>query len=376
MNYQTLLAQRVAGLEASGIRKIFDLAATIKDAINLSIGQPDFDVPDPIKESCIAAIRSGFNRYPPSAGFPELRSLVKDHFQHLNGIRPECAIITSGTSGALTLALMALINPGDEALVPDPYFVSYKHLTAICGGKAVYFDTYPDFIVDAAKVEKLITPRTKAILAMSPANPTGVCLTHRQKCDLTDLARAKNIVLISDEIYEMFSYADGSAATRSLAAYYPEGTLAVGGLSKTLGMTGWRVGWATGPADLIEALIKLQQFTFVCAPSAAQRAALGAFNVDLSEKVRQYRGKRDFMLSGLRAAGYDVVEPGGAFYLFPRVPAKFKSGQEFVEEAVKRRLLLVPGNVFSTRDTHFRISYAASDSVLAQGLEVMREMTA
>ncbi|MEI6235428.1 MAG: aminotransferase class I/II-fold pyridoxal phosphate-dependent enzyme [Planctomycetota bacterium] len=375
MDYNRLLAQRVSGIEASGIRKIFDLAATIKDAINLSIGQPDFDVPDPIKDACIDAIRSGFNRYPPSAGIPELRALVLDHYEQLHGVRPESSIITSGTSGGLTLALMALVNPGDEVLVPDPYFVSYKHLTAMCGGTAVYYDTYPDFGFDASRLEKLITPRTKVILAMSPANPTGVCLSHKQKTELADLARANNLIIISDEIYELFTYGNPDGLpNKSLGAYYPEGTLAVGGLSKTLAMTGWRVGWVTGPSALVESLIKLQQFTFVCAPSTAQKAALGAFKIDLSDKVEQYRRKRDFLVSGLRAAGYDVVEPGGAFYLFPRIPAKFATGQQYVEEAIKHRLLLVPGNVFSNRDTHFRISYAASDAILEDGLKVMQEL--
>lgn len=372
MNYAHLLAARAAGIEASGIRKIFDLAATIKDAVNLSIGQPDFDVPEPIKDACIDAIRAGFNRYPPSAGLPELRRLVLDHFEALHGVRPQDSIVTSGTSGGLTLALLALVNPGDEVLVPDPYFVSYKHLTALCGGTPIYYDTYPDFSLDASNLEKLITPRTKAILAMSPGNPTGACLTHKQKSDLADLARAKNLIVISDEIYELFTYP--GADRKSLGAYYPEGTLAVGGLSKTLAMTGWRVGWVTGPAELIDSLIKLQQFTFVCAPSTAQKSALGAFNVDLSEKVEHYRRKRDFLISGLRAAGYEVTEPGGAFYLFPRVPANFSSGQEFVEEAIRRRLLLVPGNVFSARDTHFRISYAASDATLAEALEIFKSL--
>lgn len=368
MNYNALIAQRCAGIEASGIRKIFDLAATIKDAINLSIGQPDFDVPEPIKEAAIEAIRAGFNRYPPSAGLPELRALVLDHYQELHGVRPGDSIIASGTSGGLTLALMGLVNPGDEVLVPDPYFVSYKHLTTMCGGKAVYYDTYPSFKIDVAQIEKLITPKTKAILVMSPGNPTGACLSEREKQDLADLARAKGIVLISDEIYELFTY--GAKVDRSLGAYFPEGTLCVGGLSKTLAMTGWRVGWVTGPKPLIEELIKLQQFTFVCAPSTAQRAALGAFKIDLSDKVAAYRKKRDFLVSGLRKAGYECEEPGGAFYLFPRVPKKYPNGQTFVEEAIKQRMLLVPGNVFSNSDTHFRISYAASDTTLAEGLKI------
>lgn len=372
MNYGKLLADRVTGIEASGIRKIFDLAATIKDAINLSIGQPDFDVPDPIKDLNIAAIREGFNRYPPSAGLPELRQLVLDHYQELHGVRPEDALIASGTSGGLTLALLALVNPGDEVLVPDPYFVSYKHLTTLCGGTPVFYDTYPNFRIDVAKLEKLVTPKTKAILAMSPGNPTGACIPDADKRALADLARAKGIAIISDEIYELFTYS--GTADKSLGAYYPEGTLAVGGLSKTLAMTGWRIGWVTGPRILINELIKLQQFTFVCAPSSAQKAALGAFKIDLSSKVAEYKKKRDAMVSGLRTVGYECEEPGGAFYLFPRVPKKYATGQSFVETAIQHRMLLVPGNVFSNRDTHFRISYAASDKTLAEGLDVFKKM--
>jgi len=372
MNYTTLLADRVKGIEASGIRKIFDLAATIKDAINLSIGQPDFDVPDPIKDAAIDAIRAGFNRYPPSAGLPELRSLVLDHYKELHGVRPDDCIIASGTSGGLTLALMALVNPGDEVLVPDPFFVSYRHLTTMCGGTPVFYDNYPNFRIDVSRLEKLITPRTKAILAMSPGNPTGACISDKDKRDLADLARAKNIAIISDEIYELFSY--GGKADTSLGKYYPEGTLCVGGLSKTLAMTGWRVGWVTGPKAIIEEIIKLQQFTFVCAPSTAQKAALGAFKIDLSDKVSAYKKKRDFLVGGLRKAGYECEEPGGAFYLFPKVPAKYANSQAFVEAAIGKRMLLVPGHVFSNRDTHFRISYAASDATLAEGLKVFEQL--
>ena len=372
MEYKRLFAARVNGIEASGIRKIFDLAATIKDAINLSIGQPDFDVPEPIQAAAAEAIHSGFNRYTPSAGFPELRKLVLDHYRHLHGVPMEECMITSGTSGGLTLSLMALVNPGDEVLVPDPFFVAYKHLVTMCGGVSVYYDTYPNFKIDVSKIESLITPRTKVILAMSPGNPTGACLSDKEKRDFAELARAKNLILISDEIYELFCYSKG--AERSLGAYYPEGTLCVGGLSKTLAMTGWRLGWVTGAKPLLEELIKIQQFTFVCATSIAQRAALGAFKIDLSEKVNHYRKKRDFLVAGLRQAGYECEEPGGAFYLFPRVPAKYANGQAFIEAAIAHKLLLVPGHVFSNRDTHFRISYAASDAMLAAGLKVFQAL--
>ena len=207
---------------------------------------------------------------------------------------------------------------------------------------------------------------------MSPGNPTGACIAERDKQDLADLARARGLVVISDEIYELFSYS--GKPERSLGACYPEGTLVVGGLSKTVAITGWRLGWVTGPKFLIEELTKLQQFTFVCANSAAQRAALGAFKLDLSPYVSAYKKKRDFLLGALRAAKYECEEPGGAFYLFPRVPAKYANGQAFIEAAIAKKLLLVPGHVFSTRDTHFRISYAASDATLQQAAEIFKQL--
>ncbi|MBI3831875.1 MAG: aminotransferase class I/II-fold pyridoxal phosphate-dependent enzyme [Planctomycetes bacterium] len=368
---KNLIAARAAQIEASGIRKIFDLAATLKDPINLSIGQPDFDVPEPVKDAAIAAIRAGFNRYTPSGGIPELREKVLARFQRDHGVRLDDGFIASGVSGALTLALLALVNPGDEVLLPDPFFVSYTHLTTICGGVPVYYDTYPDFRVDPEAVEKLVTPRTKAILAMSPGNPTGACMDESSKQALADLARRKGLALITDEIYELFTYGPHG---KSLATYYPEGSLVLGGLSKTAAMTGWRVGWTLGPKHLIDAMLKLQQFTFVCAPSFAQKAALVAFDADLSAAVPVYRAKRDRMLAGLRVAGYEAPEPGGAFYLFVKAPKRYANGTAFVEEAVRRELLLVPGGVFSRRDTHFRISYAAPDEKLERALEIFKAM--
>jgi aspartate aminotransferase/aminotransferase len=373
MDLKDRLARRALEIEASGIRKVFDLAATLKEPVDLSIGQPDFDVPEPVKEAAYAAIRAGFNRYTPSGGIAELKRAVLDRFEKTHGVRPEDALITAGGSGVLTLALLALVNPGDEVLIPDPFFVSYKHLTTMAGGTVAYYDTYPEFRVDVGAVEKLITPKTKVLLVMSPGNPTGACLDEATKKSLAALARRKGLLLISDEIYELFTYAGGTG--KSFAAYYPEGTLVASGLSKTSAMTGWRLGWGLGPKWLIEEMTKLQQFTFVCAPSFAQRAALASFGVDLSGTIRAYRGKRDRLVSGLRAAGYEVVEPGGAFYIFLKVPARYPNGQAFVEEAIRRNLLCVPGHVFSRRDTHVRLSFAASDARLGAGLEILKELS-
>ena len=372
MNHLQLAAHRALSLEASGIRKIFDLAATLKDPVNLSIGQPDFDVPDAVKMAAVEAMTRGFNRYTPSGGIPELKNAVLARFKKTHGVQPEDVLITSGVSGALTLAMLALVNPGDEVLVPDPFFVSYKHLTTMCGGVPVFYDTYPNWSVDLDKLEKLVTPKTKMILAMSPGNPTGACLTDAAKKGLADLARRKNLALISDEIYEIFDYS--GSVQKSLLTYYPEGTISVSGFSKTAAMTGWRVGWALGPKAWLEQMIKVQQFTFVCAPSFAQKAALAAFEADLSAAVPQYKKKRDRMLAGLRSFGYEAETPGGAFYIFPKTPKKFPNATAFVEEAARRELLLVPGQVFSTRDTHFRISFAAPDEKLERGLEIFSKL--
>ncbi len=376
MDWTKRIARRATQIEASGIRKIFDLAATLKDPINLSIGQPDFPVPDSVKAAAVQSIQSNLNGYTPSGGISPLREKILERFEQLHGVRPEDVVVTSGVSGALTIALMALVDPGDEVLVPDPYFVSYKHLTTMCGGRPVFYNTYPDFSVKREELDRAVTPNTKVVLAMSPGNPTGVCLSPEEKQTLADFAREKNLILISDEIYELFIYGSEHEQQKSLAAYYPEGTIAIGGLSKTAAITGWRVGWATGPKVLIQEMTKLQQFTFVCAPSFAQHAAMAAFKEDLSRLVDAYQKKRDAMISGLRDAGYELNEPDGAFYLFVKTPDAYESAQAFVEAAAKNSLLLVPGNVFSERDSHFRISYAASDDKLKKGLAVLKTMRA
>ena len=224
MDYKTLISQRATQIEASGIRKIFDMAANIKNAIDLSIGQPDFDVPAPVQQAAIASIQQGFSRYPPTPGWPELRAGVLDQFQQRHGVRPEDCIITAGTSGALTLSLLAAVNPGDEVLLPDPFFVSYKHLTTMCGGTPVFYNTYPHFQPNLEQIKGLLTPRTKAIMLMSPGNPTGACWPDADKRALAELARARGLLVISDEVYEMFYYGEG--LSHSLAEYYPEGTLA------------------------------------------------------------------------------------------------------------------------------------------------------
>jgi aspartate/methionine/tyrosine aminotransferase len=361
------IAERMGHIESSGIRKVFELARSIKNPINLSIGQPDFDVPGPVKAAAHAAIDAGFNGYTLTQGIPELRQrLLHDVRQRYNHDDREL-MVASGTSGALVLALQCTVNPGDEVIVFDPYFVMYPHVVTLAGGVTVRIDTYPDFALDVDRVRKSITPRTKVILVNSPANPTGRVVPEHELRDLAQLAAEHGLLLISDEIYRTFCY-DGAFHS---PAEFNEHVLVVDGFSKSHGMTGWRLGFAHGPRRLIQEMIKLQQLTFVCAPSIVQHAGLAACDYDTSSFTNEYRKKRDLVYEGLKDR-YDVSRPGGAFYLFPRAPRG--SGTEFVKEAIAHDLLMIPGCVFSRHDSHFRLSYAADEKTLERGVEVLRKL--
>ncbi|MEZ6072084.1 MAG: aminotransferase class I/II-fold pyridoxal phosphate-dependent enzyme [Pirellulales bacterium] len=357
---------RVAAFDSSGIRKVFDLASKLDDPINLSIGQPDFDVPDEIKQAAIDAIRTGKNGYSLTQGMPVLLDPLQAHVDASLGHDDRKVFVTSGTSGGLVLAIMTLVNPGDEVIVFDPYFVMYPALVALAGGKCVYVDTYPDFRVDIERLRDAITPRTKVILLNSPANPTGVVATPAETRAVAELAAERDIALISDEIYREFCHEPFASA-----AEFNDQTIVIEGFSKTYAMTGWRVGYAHGPTEVIEAMTRMQQYSFVCAPQPLQWGAAAADRVDMSGHVAEYRQKRDLFVGGINDL-YDVVTPGGAFYAF--VGAPWGTATEFVAEAIANNLLIIPGKVFSHRDTHFRVSYAASDQTIRRGIDVLRRL--
>lgn len=363
----SFLAHRMSQIDASGIRKVFALAAKMSNPVNLSIGQPDYDVDDIVKEEAIAAIRRGFNGYTQTWGTEALREAIAQYYADRFGATLQNVMVTSGVSGGLYLALMATVNPGDEVIFGDPYFVMYPHLVRLLGGLPVPLDTYPDFKLTAEKIASAITPRTKLIIVNAPANPTGVTMDQTELDAIADLARQHGLLLISDEIYESLTY-DGPAAT--MAGRY-ENTLVLNGLSKSAGMTGWRVGFAAGPEAIIQAMNTLQQYTFVCAPAPAQAAAVVALKADMRPKVDAYRRKRDIMYEGLRNL-MPVTRPGGAFYIFPEAPGG--DGDEFVRRCIEHNLLVIPGSVFSARKTHFRISFAAADKTLERGLDILRSL--
>jgi aspartate/methionine/tyrosine aminotransferase len=364
---QAWISARSRAFDSSGIRKVFDLAAKLKDPINLSIGQPDFDVPPSVKQACIAAIEQGKNAYSLTQGIAPLRDRLKQEIDREYGHSDREVFISSGTSGGLVLTMLSLVDPGDEVIIFDPYFVMYPPLVQLVGGVPVIIDTYPDFRIDIDKVRSAITSRTKLILFNSPANPTGVTPSAENVRQLAELAAEKNIALISDEIYSQFCY---TGKLDSPAKINPN-TIVIDGFSKSHAMTGWRVGWVHGPSDVIQTMIKIQQYSFVCAPHPCQWAALAAMDVDMASFCADYKYKRDMVMAGLKDC-YEFVEPGGAFYLFPKAP--WGTGTEFVAKAIEHGLLIIPGKIFSGRDSHFRISYAASNATLERGIAALRKL--
>ncbi|HOQ33709.1 MAG TPA: aminotransferase class I/II-fold pyridoxal phosphate-dependent enzyme [Candidatus Hydrogenedens sp.] len=361
------IAERMNYIDASGIRKVFALAAKMKNPINLSIGQPDYDVDEVCKDVAISAIKNGFNSYTQTWGIDELREAVQEYYQDKFGVKISNVMITCGVLGGLFLALLATVNPGDEVVFADPYFVMYKHLVNLLGGKPVSVDTYPDFHLTAEKIEPVITDKTKILILNSPSNPTGLTIPKEDLAKIADLAKKYKLLVITDEIYESLLY-DEEPST--IAGMYDQ-VILLNGFSKNAGMTGWRVGYVAGPEDIIQQMNTLQQYTFVCAPSFAQKAAVKALKADMTEKIEAYRRKRNLIYEGLKDT-FEVIKPKGAFYIFPKAPGG--GGDEFVKKAIENNILIIPGSVFSDKKTHFRISFAAPDETIKRGVEELNKL--
>ena len=365
-----LIADRTRVIDASGIRKVFALAAELKDPINFSIGQPDFDVPEPLKREAIRAIEAGLNKYSQTAGDAELKDRIAAQMKAEFGWHDPAVLVASGVSGALLLAFMSLIDPGDEVIMPDPYFVIYKHVVNLLGGTCVFVDAYPSFELPVDKIAEAVTDKTKMIILNSPSNPTGVVYPDEQIRALAEVAAEKDILVMTDEISERFSY-DGECT--SIGRYH-EKVLVLRGFSKSYAMTGWRLAYVAAPASMgpvVEEMTKIQQYTFVCAPSPFQKAAIAAMDYDVSGLVKDYVTKRDLLYDGLKDR-FELVRPGGAFYAFIKAPGG--SGTEFVTRAIQHHVLVIPGNVFSEKDTHFRVSFATSNEKIRQGVDILRRL--
>ena len=359
------IADRTRTIDASAIRKIWELAITMTDPVDFSIGQPDFHASPELKAAAIDAINADHDTYTLTAGVNSFRQALAGKISEQFGWADPQILVTAGLSGALLLALMTTANPQDEVLIPDPYFVSYCHLTNLVGAKPVYIDTYPDFQLRPEQIAAHITKKTKLLMLNSPANPTGQITSVDNLKAIAEIAREHQLLVVSDEIYCDFAY---DQPCPSIASYY-ENTLVLRGYSKSYGVPGWRLGYVAMPqhlAPVFEKMATLQQYTFVCAPHPFQLAAQATLDCDISGQIDNYRRKRDLIYNGLKGS-FDLVRPEGAFYCF--VPAPGPNATDFVAQAIKNNVLVIPGAAFSQRNTHFRLSYATSDERIKTGAQ-------
>lgn len=365
----------IAACPPSGIRRFFDIAAEMDDVISLGVGEPDFVTPWRIREAGIYALEHGYTTYTSNAGLPRLRELICADLATRYGTAydagDEC-LITTGVSEGLDLALRVLLNPGDEVIVPEPCYVAYEPCVAFAGGTPVGVPTRAEdgFAIDAAVVAAAITPRTKAILLGSPANPTGAVQPRAALEALVRLAEEHDLYLISDEIYDRLTY---TGTHVSLGALAPQRTVLLGGFSKAQAMTGWRVGWICAPAAIAELCVRVHQYTMLCAPHVSQLAAIEALTSaddEVEAMVADYDRRRRVFVKGLREIGLDCPEPGGAFYAFPSIRSSGLDSETFAERLLAaENVAVVPGNVFGpSGEGHIRCSYATALPQLEEAL--------
>jgi aspartate aminotransferase/aminotransferase len=355
--------------ELAGYAKFFTLARQLRDPCNLSWGQPHLDVDELIKQRAVEAILSGKNAYTPVEGIEPLRTAVTEHYRK-RGYEPEAVVVTPGVSPALMLSILALADPGDEIVMSDPYYLALKPLALILGCTPKFVNTYPDFKWRRDRLEAAITPKTKMIMVTSPANPTGHLLSHEEAQIIADVARKHDLWIVHDELYWPYNYADRDVL---LAKYYPK-TITLNGFSKSHSMTGWRVGVAVGPAEVLRSFVNVQQYCSICAPSIGQWAAIAALDVP-PLGATDYGTNRNYAVEEL-SRHYDLVPPQGAFFIYLKAPKGMK-GSEFSERAaMEHQLLMFPGNVFSEQDTHVRVSYGVDPTSLERGIAILKKMSA
>ena len=377
------LSKRVAGLKPSGIRKFFDIAATMKDVISLGIGEPDFTTPKPILEAGIQSLQNGETHYTSNWGKLELRQAIADNLNKLYGVTydPTNEIIaTVGVSEALYLTFTAILDPGDEVIIPTPCFVSYQAEVILAGGVPIEVKAREenDFMIDPADVRKALTPRTKCIFIGYPSNPTGAVATREVLLEIAKIAEEHDLLVVSDEIYDRLVYDFQHVCFPSLDPGLKGRTVLLGGFSKDYAMTGWRIGYACGPADIIQGLVRVHQYTIMSAPTTAQDAALVALQEGephVQEMLAEYDRRRRLLVSGLNRLGLHTFEPRGAFYAFPNVRASGMDDETFAEKLLREEhVAVVPGNAFGPGGEGFaRMCYATEFSKIEEALHRMEK---
>ncbi|MBC5734054.1 aminotransferase class I/II-fold pyridoxal phosphate-dependent enzyme [Flavonifractor sp. DFI.6.63] len=380
MNYDTLLSERIKDVKPSGIRRFFDILEEMKDAISLGIGEPDFVTPWHIRDAGIYSLEKGFTKYTGNAGMAELRREIAAYLNRRFDLQYDFAkqiIVTVGGSEAIDLTLRCLLNPGDEVIVPVPSFVCYGPLTSMAGGTPVYLELKAEheFRLTAEALKSAITPRTKLLVLPFPCNPTGGIMERADLEAVAQVLEGTDIMVLSDEIYAELTYGQHHVSPANLPQL-KDRTIVVNGFSKSHAMTGWRMGYVCGPAEIIQQMLKLHQFGIMSAPTVSQYAAIEAMrngDRDIEAMRDEYDGRRRYLVEGLRRIGLPCFEPKGAFYVFPDIRSTGLSSDDFCERfLMEEKVAVIAGSAFGAGGEGFvRCCYATSMKDIAEALTRM-----
>lgn len=382
MNYDNIISERCKGIKPSGIRKFFDIAATMEGVISLGVGEPDFQTPWAIRRAAITALEKGKTVYTANAGLMELRKAICGYVKRKINVEYDPAkelIVTVGGSEAIDLGIRALLNPGDEVLIVEPCFVCYAPIVSLTGGVPVTIETKAEdgFKLTAEALKEKITDKTKLLILPFPNNPTGAVMTREELEPIAEILRDTDIMVLSDEIYAELTYEGRHVSIAELEGM-KERTLLVNGFSKAFAMTGWRLGYLAGPEPIIKQMLKIHQYAIMCSPTVSQYAAVEAMNNcegEVVKMVNEYNIRRRWLVQALNDIGLTCFEPKGAFYVFPSIKSTGMSSQKFCEELLyKHNVAVVPGDAFGDcGEGHIRISYAYSLKHLMEAVERIAE---
>ena len=386
MDYEKLLAPAAQSMRPSGIRKFFDLAADMPDCISLGVGEPDFKTPWAIRDAGIRSLERGHTRYTANAGLKELRVEISRYLQRRMNLEydpQDQLLVTVGGSEAIDLCIRALVQPGDEVIIPEPCFVCYEPITALTGGVPVHLATRPEdgFRLTAESLKQAITPKTKLLILPFPNNPTGAVMRRQDLEEIAQVLRGTDVMVLSDEIYSELTYGtERHISIATLPGMY-ERTVVVNGFSKAYAMTGWRLGYAAGPAPVIRIMTKIHQSCIMSAPTTSQYAAIVAMR-ECDDQIeimrREYDHRRKLLVNSFNEMGMSCFEPQGAFYVFPSIQCSGLSSQEFCQRLLQeKRVAIVPGDAFGAcGEGHARVSYAYSVDHLTEALRCIRAFLA
>ena len=373
----------ITSIPPSGIRKFFDIANEMQDVISLGVGEPDFDTPWHIREEGIYSLEKGRTFYTANAGLRDLRVEIHNYLErrcHVSYDPDKEIVVTVGGSEGIDIAMRAMLDPGDEVLIPQPCYVSYVPCAVLAGGVpvAIELEEKDQFCLTPEKLLEKITPKTKLLVLPFPNNPTGAVMNHRQLEEIAKIVIEHDLFVLSDEIYSELTYGEEEHVTIASLPGMQERTVLINGFSKAFAMTGWRLGYACGPAEIIEQMTKLHQYAIMCAPTLSQYGAIEAVknsDEEVENMVKQYNQRRRFLLSELERLGLDCFEPGGAFYVFPSIKKTGMTSEEFATKLLEsQKLAVVPGNAFGRSGEGFiRISYAYSIDNLKEGIRRIEE---